>query len=135
MLGETSITRMGNYDLLELIGDGAEGRIYKARCLSNDVSGVSSGELVALKRLRYTGHEKEAENFQRQTRILRGLSHPNIISYKDSFVWREDELDDEVCCLVTELLEGETLKQLLEKNPSGIPWAKAVDILTQTLDA
>jgi serine/threonine protein kinase len=97
---------IGKYELLELIGDGAEGRIFKARCIEEGVTGVSYGEAVALKRLRNTGHDQQSLLFDRQTKILRSLTHQSIISYKDLFVWQEDDLDHEVYCLVTELLEG-----------------------------
>jgi serine/threonine protein kinase len=133
-MAETSIT-LGKYELLEVIGDGAEGRVYKAVCTSNDVPGVAKGELVALKRLKNTGHDKESQQFRRQTDILRKLNHPNIVSYKDSFVWREKELEDDIHCLVMELLDGEALKTLLERNRAGLPWEQARSILLQTLEA
>ena len=80
---------IGNYELLEEIGKGAEGRVHKAVCVTDTVPGVRRGELVALKRLTGLGHEKESQQFQRQIEILSQLKHPNIVSYKDSFVWRE----------------------------------------------
>lgn len=130
MLG-TSTNRIGDYELLEVIGDGAEGRVYKARC----VRPGASDELVALKRLRSTGQDKEALLFKRQTEILSKLDHPNIVRYKDSFVWREDDLGEEVFCLVTELLEGQSVKALLECHPDGLPWTQSKAIIFQALCA
>src|SRR5208282_3682854 len=120
-MAESSII-LGKYELLEVIGDGAEGRVYKASCISDGVPGVAKGELVALKRLKSTGHEKESLQFRRQTEILRKLNHLNIVSYRDSFVWREKELEEDVQCLVMELLDGESLKALMERHRDGIPW-------------
>ena len=128
---ETTTDRIGDYELLEAIGEGAEGRVYKARCIRPG----SSGEPVALKRLRSSGADKETLLFKRQTEILSKLNHPNIIRYVDSFVWREEELGEEVFCLVTELLEGQSVKVLLESHPKGLPWAQASGILFQTLSA
>ncbi len=130
-----SSTILGKYNLLAVIGDGAEGRVYRAICVSNDVPGLAHGELVALKRLKSTGHEKEFQQFRRQIEILSKLNHPNIVRYKDSFVWREKELEEDIHCLVMELLDGESLKTLLEKNTGGLPWSQARGILLQTLQA
>ena len=57
-MAEPSKARLGKYELLEVIGDGSEGRVYRARCCSTRGPSVVAGELVALKRLRETGdHE------------------------------------------------------------------------------
>jgi len=134
-MADTTKTFLGKYELLEVIGDGAEGRVYKASCVADGVPGVTRGELVAVKRLKSTGHEKESQQFLRQIKILSKLNHPNIVSYKDSFVWREKELEEDIYCLVMELLDGEPLKSLIEKNRGGLPWEKAGGILSQTLQA
>jgi serine/threonine protein kinase/tetratricopeptide (TPR) repeat protein len=126
---------LGKYELLEVIGDGAEGRVYKAACMSKDVPGLNQGELVALKRLKSTGHDKEFQQFRRQIEILSKLNHPNIVRYKDSFVWREKELEEDIHCLVMELLDGEPFKSLLEQNNSGLAWSQAREILLQILEA
>jgi serine/threonine protein kinase/formylglycine-generating enzyme required for sulfatase activity len=132
---DTSKSRLGKYELLEEIGDGAEGRIFRACCVEAGVPGVAVGEMVALKRLRQTGNETQSDIFKRTTRILRNLDHPNIVRYKDSFEGTDEALDEPVYCLVTELLEGETLKELMDKNKSGLPWDRAQKILMQTLQA
>jgi serine/threonine protein kinase len=134
-MAETTKTFLGKYELLEVIGDGAEGRVYKASCNADTVPGVARGELVALKRLKSTGHEKESQQFLRQIKILSKLKHPNIVGHKDSFVWREKELEEDIYCLVMELLDGEPLKQLIEKYRGGLPWELAGGILSQTLQA
>ena len=134
-MAETTKTFLGKYELLEVIGDGAEGRVYKASCNADTVPGVVRGELVAVKRLKSTGHEKESQQFLRQIKILSKLKHPNIVGHKDSFVWREKELEEDIYCLVMELLDGEPLKSLIEKHRGGLPWELAGGLLTQTLQA
>jgi serine/threonine protein kinase len=126
---------LGKYELLEVIGDGAEGRVYRAACMASDIPGLKSGEFVALKRLKSTGHEKEFQQFRRQIEILSKLKHPNIVLYKDSFVWREKELEEDIYCLVMELLDGQPLKSLLEQNQGGLPWPQSREILLKTLQA
>ncbi|HXB60236.1 MAG TPA: protein kinase, partial [Candidatus Acidoferrales bacterium] len=124
---------LGKYELLEVIGDGAEGRVYRAACMASDIPGVAKGDFVALKRLKSTGHDKEFQQFRRQIEILSKLNHPNIVRYRDSFVWREKELEEDIHCLVMELLDGQPLKSLLEQG--GLPWPQAREILLHTLQA
>ena len=59
-MAETTKTFLGKYELLEVIGDGAEGRVYKASCTADSVPGVARGELVAVKRLKNTGHSSSS---------------------------------------------------------------------------
>jgi serine/threonine protein kinase len=137
-MAEVSKTRIGRYELLlPPVGEGSEGLLYKAHPAEDGVPGVSRGESVALKRLRHIGREMRPDRFQRQAELLRKLSHPNIVQYKDSFVWRDEESDEgiDVYCLVTEWLEGQTLKALIEEHPAGVPWEIAEGILRQVLQA
>jgi len=134
-MAESPKTFLGKYELLEVIGDGAEGRVYKAICAADNVPGVARGELVAVKRLKSTGHEKESQKFLRQVKILTKLNHPNIVGYKDSFVWRETDLGEDIYCLVMELLDGESLKALIEKKRAGLTWELTGGILSQILQA
>jgi len=96
--------QLGNYELLEVLGSG---KVYKARCLADNVPGVRQGEIVALKMLWNQGQDLESHHFQRERESLRKLDHPNIVRYKDSFV----EADGMTYCLVMEYLDGETLKE------------------------
>ncbi|MDR3457436.1 MAG: protein kinase [Verrucomicrobiae bacterium] len=131
-MGETSKI-LGNYELLEEIGKGAEGRVHKAVCVADGLTTVQRGELVAIKRLIRTGHEKESQLFRRQIEILSRLNHPNIVRYIDSFVWRENELEEDIHCLVMELLEGRPLKLLVKQRE--LAWPSIRQILLLTLDA
>ena len=135
-MSDTSKSVLGDYELVNVVGDGTEGRVYAARCLVDHLPGIAAGELVAVKRLfKQPGQDKEQQSFRRQIDILSQLNHPNIVRYKDSFVWRETELEEDLHCLVMELLDGETLKALLEKNPRGLRWELARDFLSQILEA
>jgi len=128
---ETSKTQRGNYEILSPLGVGAGGTVDTARCLADTVPGLKRGDFVAVKTLRETGYK----SFQQEVEILRRLDHPNIVRYRDSFEWRRPGLDEESYCIVTELLEGQTLKERMADNPSGLPWAVARKILQGTLDA
>ncbi|NWU60786.1 STK36 kinase, partial [Pterocles burchelli] len=96
---------MERYHVLEVIGEGSFGRVYKGRR-------KHSAQVVALKFIPKVGRsEKELKNLQREIEIMRGLHHPNIIQMLDSF-----ETDKEVV-VVTDYAEGE-LFQILEDDGS-----------------
>lgn len=96
---------MERYHILELIGEGSFGKVYKGRK-------KYSGQVVALKFIPKVGRsEKELKNLQREIDIMRNLEHENIIKLLDSF-----ETPKEVC-VVTEYAEGE-LFQVLEDDGS-----------------
>lgn len=121
-MSETVKERIGNYELLELIGDGAQGKIFKARCLAENTAGVAVGELVAIKVLRIAADDAKARaRFKSQAEILKSLSHPNIVRYRDCFIWHPEEWD-EAHCLVMEFLDGETFAARLKSAPKGLPW-------------
>jgi NIMA (never in mitosis gene a)-related kinase len=56
--------------------------------------------------------DKETSNCLNEVRILASIEHPNIVSYKDSFY---DELTS-TFCIVTELVEGGDVANLIMKN-------------------
>ncbi|XP_020613754.1 serine/threonine-protein kinase 36-like isoform X3 [Orbicella faveolata] len=96
---------MERYHILQLIGEGSFGKVYKGRK-------KYSGQVVALKFIPKVGRsEKELKNLQREIDIMRNLEHENIIKLLDSF-----ETPKEVC-VVTEYAEGE-LFQVLEDDGS-----------------
>ncbi|MEI6564368.1 MAG: protein kinase, partial [bacterium] len=125
--------QVGDYELLELIGDGAQGRVYKARYLGAPTAEMSADDIVAVKLIRITGDdEKLRSKFKAQADILRRLSHTNIVRYRDSFAWHSGEWD-EAQCLAMEFLEGETLTDRLKKALTGLPWPEVETVFEQCL--
>ncbi|XP_062435074.1 serine/threonine-protein kinase 36 [Rhea pennata] len=112
---------MEKYHVLEVIGEGSFGRVYKGRR-------KYSAQVVALKFIPKVGRsEKELKNLQREIEIMRGLHHPNIIQMLDSF-----ETDKEVV-VVTDYAEGE-LFQILEDDGS-LPEDQVQTIAAQLVSA
>ncbi|XP_078508805.1 serine/threonine-protein kinase 36 isoform X2 [Lissotriton helveticus] len=112
---------MERYQVLEMVGEGSFGRVYKGRR-------KQSGQVVALKFIPKVGRlEKELKNLVREIDIMRGLRHPNIIRMLDSF-----ETDKEVV-VVTDYAEGE-LFQILEDDGS-LPEEQVQDIACQLVSA
>ncbi|NXO33247.1 STK36 kinase, partial [Locustella ochotensis] len=112
---------MENYHVLEMIGEGSFGRVYKGRRRH-------SAQVVALKFIPKVGRsEKELKNLQREIEIVRDLHHPNIIEMLDSF-----ETAKEVV-VVTDYAEGE-LFQILEDDGS-LPEEQVQTIAAQLISA
>uniref|UniRef100_A0A8C3XWL5 Serine/threonine-protein kinase 36 n=1 Tax=Chelydra serpentina TaxID=8475 RepID=A0A8C3XWL5_CHESE len=112
---------MEKYHVLEMIGEGSFGRVYKGRR-------KYSAQVVALKFIPKVGRsEKELKNLQREIEIMRGLHHPNIVQMLDSF-----ETDKEVV-VVTDYAEGE-LFQILEDDGT-LPEDQVQDIASQLVSA
>ncbi|XP_059583519.1 serine/threonine-protein kinase 36 isoform X3 [Alligator mississippiensis] len=112
---------MERYHVLEVIGEGSFGRVYKGRR-------KHSAQVVALKFIPKLGRsDKELRNLQREIEIMRGLHHPNIIQMLDSF-----DTDKEVV-VVTDYAEGE-LFQILEDDGS-LPEEQVQAIAAQLVSA
>jgi eukaryotic-like serine/threonine-protein kinase len=91
------------YECVRLIGRGGMGEVWQARdtLLHRD---------VALKRLTYTdesGNEGSAARTMREARLAARLNHPNAVSIYDVV------MDDGMPCLVMELIDGHSLKEMI----------------------
>ncbi|MBL8114328.1 MAG: protein kinase, partial [Acidobacteria bacterium] len=111
-------TRLGSYEIVSPLGSGGMGEVYRARDtkLQREVAikvlpGHLSKDTAALAR------------FEREALAVASLSHPNILAIFD--FGREGGL----VYAVTELLEGSTLRDAMEKGP--IPQRQAVDLAMQ----
>eukprot|EP00066_Takifugu_rubripes_P020697 XP_011609963.1 PREDICTED: serine/threonine-protein kinase 36 [Takifugu rubripes] len=112
---------MNTYHVLELVGEGSYGRVFKGRKMY-------SGQVVALKFINKVGRsEKELQNLKREIEIMRGLQHPNIIKLFDSF-----ETKTEIV-IVTEYAEGQ-LYQVLEDD-GKLPETQVREIACQLASA
>ncbi|MFD7713275.1 tetratricopeptide repeat protein [Streptomyces sp. NPDC059785] len=120
----------GRYRLLELIGRGGMGEVWRAR-------DESLGRRVAVKCLKPLGpHHDQSftrvlrERFRREARVAAALQHRGVTVVHD-FGEYEGGL-----YLVMELLEGRNLSQLLEDNKHHpLPVDDVVDIADQTAAA
>ncbi|XP_063681611.1 serine/threonine-protein kinase 36-like [Bolinopsis microptera] len=96
-------SRMEGYHILECIGEGSFGRVFKGRR-------KYTLDIVAMKFISKVGRsEKELMNLRREIDIMRGLKHDNIITLLDSF-----DTENEVC-VVTDFADGE-LFHILEDD-------------------
>jgi predicted Ser/Thr protein kinase len=116
---EREQTLAGRYELLEVVGRGGAGVVYRAR-------DKQRGEYVAVKML----HESVADDpellqrFEREARVLRRLRHPAIVRLRDF------GYDAQRPFLVMEFVEGRPLQQLLP-----LPRPRALALVLELCDA
>ena len=89
-MGDTTRERLGDYDLVELIGDGAQGKVFKARPVGG--VGGSGAEFFAVKVLRFSGDdEKKITAFRKSASTLQKLGHPSIVRYYGNYTYHQGE--------------------------------------------
>ena len=113
--------KVGPYEVVSQLGEGGMGEVYRA----ND---SRLHRAVALKMIGLTTSSGDRlRRFEQEARSIAALNHPNIIAIYDVGT------HGEVPFLVTELLEGETLRERLNRGP--VPLRKAIEIATQIAQA
>jgi Tol biopolymer transport system component len=115
-------TRFGAYEVIEPIGSGGMGEVYRA-------TDTNLKRDVALKVLpkAFVEDSDRLARFQREAEILASLNHPNIATIHDL-----EKLDDQIV-IVMELVEGPTLADRIAEGP--IPPDEAMGIAMQILAA
>src|SRR5262245_53240707 len=98
-------TRLGPYEILSVIGVGGMGEVYRAR-------DTRLGRDVALKVLPASASTDpdRVRRFEQEARAAATLSHPNILAVYDI------GSHGDTLFIVSELLEGETLRTRLSKG-------------------
>ena len=115
-------TRFGPYEIQDLVGAGGMGEVYRAR----------DGRLhrdVAVKVLPedFARDEERLRRFEHEARATGQLNHPNIVAIYD--VGAGGDGAAATPFIVTELLEGKPLREVVESGP--IPPRRAVEFAIQ----
>jgi len=119
-------TRIEVYELVERIGDGGMGVVYRAR-------DTRLGHHVALKLLhpQLTCVPEVVERFFREAKATAELRNRHIVRAR--YFGRTENND---CFLVMELLHGKSLRDLLrEQRPEPLPLKRTLHIAEQTAEA
>ena len=108
-------TRLGPYEIVSLLGAGGMGEVYRAR-------DPRLGRDVAIKILpEHLANDRDAlMRFEREAEAIAALSHPHLLAVFDVGA------DQGVRYVVTELLEGQTLRASLKR--AAIPWRETAEI-------
>jgi hypothetical protein len=109
---------LGNYEILDKLGEGGMGEVWRARDRRLQ-------RLVALKILprEVAGDAARRTRFEQEARALGALNHPNIVAIYDVGE------DDGRAYIVSELVEGEALRAVLDRGP--LPARKAIEIAVE----
>lgn len=117
--------RLGRFELLEEIGVGSFGHVFRARDSELD-------RIVAVKiqRAGSVATDEEAQRFLREARSAAPLTHSSIVALHDT-----GQTEDGICFLVSEFVEGDTLSARLARGGFGHRGsAKLVSQLADALD-
>ncbi len=114
-------TTLGHYRIVEQIGAGGMGVVYRARDerLDRDVAIKVLPEAVAK-------NPDRLRRFEREAKAVAALSHPNILEIFDF------DTEGDITYAVTELLEGQSLRQHITRTVSD--WRSAVTICAAIAD-
>src|SRR5262245_5731881 len=117
-MGLTPGVRLGPYEIVSLLGSGGMGEVYKGR-------DPRLGRDVAIKIIpsAFAADAERLTRFEQEARATAALTHPNIVAVYD--VGRHDNSP----YIVSELLDGETLRDRLSGGP--LPVRKAVECAAQ----
>src|SRR5713226_6453710 len=110
----TSGTKLGPYEILAPIGAGGMGEVYRAR-------DTRLGRDVALKILpeSFAREPDRLHRFEQEARSVAAVNHPNILAVFDIGQHNGSPF------LVSELLEGESLRAVLDRGP--LPQRKTIE--------
>ena len=111
-------TKLGQYEVIEAIGAGGMGEVYRAR-------DTKLGRDVAIKVLpeEFARDKERLDRFEREARLLAQVNHANIAT-----LYGLEEHDGQTF-IVMELVEGETLAERIAKG--RIPVDEAIPLFTQ----
>src|SRR5215470_17344060 len=114
--------RIGDYEIVEVLGNGGMGEVYKVR-------NVLSERMEAMKVLlpNLAGDPELAERFLREIKLQASLDHPNIAKLHTAF------RDSNQLLMVMEFVEGQSIDKLLADGP--LTTGDALDYASQVLDA
>src|SRR3989338_1260084 len=108
------MTRIGNYEIIRLIGEGGFGKTYEGRhILNNNIK-------ACLKQNRRIS-EKDSDLLMREASIMAQVHHYSLPAFRDLI-----RADDGSYVLIMSFIEGKTLDKIIEKHkalhPEEVSW-------------
>src|SRR5262249_5619612 len=113
-------TRIGPYAITDNIGAGGMGEVFRARDtrLNRDVA-------IKVLPKDFVADAARLRRFEQESKTLAALNHPNVLTIHDAGV------HEGAPYLVSELLEGKTLREEMSPDRSGLPLRKATEYAVQ----
>ncbi len=121
-MSEEMNQRIGDYQILNELGSGGMGRVYRVR-------NVISDRIEAMKVLLpdLVGQQELATRFLREIKLMASLNHPNIAQLRTAFTANNQLV------MIMEYVEGSTLAARLEHGPIPVP--EALNYIGEVLNA
>lgn len=117
-LNHTDDLMEGRYRILDKLGEGGVGVVYKAQDTLLD-------KTVAIKKIQANSNATDVIRFQKEAKVAGALVHPNILGVIDFGMSKDSSF-----YLVLNFIEGESLSALL-KRTDALPLSEALDIFIQ----
>ncbi|MBX9723380.1 MAG: serine/threonine protein kinase, partial [Candidatus Obscuribacterales bacterium] len=108
----------GRYEILAELGEGGFATVYKSKDLQLNRE-------LAIKVVKAAGLGDSMARFQREAKLLGGLSHKNIVS-----VYSFDLLEDQTPFIAMEYLQGKSLLQLIGQQ-GALEFSQLKSIMVQ----
>ena len=117
----SSGTKLGAYEIIEPLGAGGMGEVYRARDLRLD-------RVVAIKILpaAFSADSERLRRFEQEARSASALNHPNIVTIHALGV------ENSTHYIAMELVQGKTLRELVLLGQ--LPTKKTIEIATQVAE-
>jgi eukaryotic-like serine/threonine-protein kinase len=114
--------RVGDYEVVSMLGAGGMGRVYRVRNLISDRTEAMKVLLPDL-----VVEQDLASRFISEIRMLASFDHPNIAQFYTAF-----QVDNQLVMMM-EFVEGYTLEQLATQGP--LPESDTINYMQQVLSA
>lgn len=122
---------LGQYYLLEQIGEGGMGVVYRARHRVDEFAQMTGDVAIKILHAKFTQDSEFRLRFMAEANFGRTIQHPNIVRIYDVLI------DEDRYALVMDLIEGQSLREKVRHYPLSIdealefldPVATAIDYL------